>query len=73
MKKDFEIVGIFLGLVALTVFLAAISSFVLAFAWNTVIPHVFKLPSITAFQAFNLTILLAIFRGFASGMVKVTK
>lgn len=70
-KDHIEIVTVFLGIVALTVVLAAISSFVVAFAWNAVIPHVFSLPTITTFQAFNLTILLSIFKVFLKTNVEL--
>ena len=49
---------------------AALGALILSWAWNTFMPPVFGLPSITFFQAFALTFLIGSIKGLLSVQIK---
>lgn len=61
MKYDAaEALGYLFASFLIAFFIAFLFSFVVQWAWNAVVPHVFGLPDITTYQAFALCVLQSI-------------
>lgn len=62
MKHDVaETLGYLLAAIIISFLISFLFCFIVQWAWNATMPHIFHLPEITLYQAFALSVLQSIF------------